>query len=437
MVSLRPVVVPVPVIPLPPPQPQPQQRLLLQCNTIVSIRNIIVSIILSILFMSVVVDVVPTAPVVVEGFTTTTTTTPSSSSSSLLSRRVIPSHHHHHLHHRTTGNHHYYSTRTWMRLDAGHMDDDHHRMMISETTSTPFSLQQQQLDTTTTLLLMVPPPTTLASSLPQQRRRTMTTTIVAAMAFVTTLWCGMAPVMAVDMVTTTTTTTTTLLAQSWYASLASTGFYQAFSLVFLSEIGDKTFFIAGLLAMKTNRLVSFLGSISALIVMTLLSVLIGQVFHIVPTFGGGGGILEGIPLDDIAAALAFAFFGVKILKEALEMEEGTSIMDEEFAEAEETVKDNEKKVVLNQNRIGQIVSIFGLVFAAEFGDRSFVSTIALSAAQNPISVAGGAICAHAIATGIAVAGGSVVAKYLSEKVIGIIGGTLFLVFAATTVMGIF
>ena len=324
-----------------------------------------------------------------------------------------------------------------MRLDAGHMDDDHHRMMISETTSTPFSLQQQQLDTTTTLLLMVPPPTTLASSpssLPRRRRRTMTATIVA---ITTTLFaCGMAPVMAVDMVT-TTTTTTTLLAQSWYASLASTGFYQAFSLVFLSEIGDKTFFIAGLLAMKTNRLVSFLGSISALIVMTLLSVLIGQVFHIVPTFGSGGGILEGIPLDDIAAALAFAFFGVKILKEALEMEEGTSIMDEEFAEAEETVKDNEKKVVFNQNRIGQIVSIFGLVFAAEFGDRSFVSTIALSAAQNPISVAGGAICAHAIATGIAVAGGSVVAKYLSEKVIGIIGGTLFLVFAATTVMGIF
>lgn len=230
------------------------------------------------------------------------------------------------------------------------------------------------------------------------------------------------------------TTTTTTLAQSWYSSLASTGFYQAFSLVFLSELGDKTFFIAGLLAMKTNRLVSFIGSISALIVMTLLSVLIGQIFHIVPTFGG---IANGIPLDDVAAAIAFCFFGVKILKEAIEMEDGTSLMDEEFAEAEETVKDNEKKVIFNQNRIGQIVSIFGLVFAAEFGDRSFLSTIALSAAQNPISVAGGAICAHAVATGIAVAGGSVVAKYLSEKVIGIIGGTLFLVFAATTVLGIF
>jgi len=218
---------------------------------------------------------------------------------------------------------------------------------------------------------------------------------------------------------------------AWWSNLSQTGFYQAFSLVFLSEIGDKTFFIAGILGMKTGRLISFLGSIGALAAMTVISVLIGQVFHAVPS-----GFGEGIPLDDIAAVIAFAFFGIKTLKEALDMPaEGGGVMDEELAEAEEVVEENSN--LATGPAFGQIASIFGLVFAAEFGDRSFLSTIALSAAQNPVSVAGGAIAAHAVATGVAVSGGSYIAKYISERVIGIIGGTLFLVFAVTTALGIF
>lgn len=214
------------------------------------------------------------------------------------------------------------------------------------------------------------------------------------------------------------------------ASIGETGFYQAFSLVFLSEIGDKTFFIAGLLAAKFSKFISFVGSMGALAVMTVISVLIGQIFHVVPA-----GIADGIPLDDVAAVLAFAFFGFKTLKEALDMEEGTSVMDEEFEEAEEEVEGSD--LAKKETSIARVLSIFALVFAAEFGDRSFLSTIALSAAQNPFSVGAGAIAAHAIATGIAVSGGAVVAKYLSERVIGIIGGTLFLAFAVTTAFGIF
>jgi putative Ca2+/H+ antiporter (TMEM165/GDT1 family) len=219
-------------------------------------------------------------------------------------------------------------------------------------------------------------------------------------------------------------------ANAWRSALAETGFYQAFSLVFVSEIGDKTFFIAGLLAMKTSRLISFVGSIAALSAMTVVSVVLGQVFHAVPS-----GFADGVPLDDIAAVAAFTFFGLKTLKEAFDMEEGESAMDEELADAEEAVSTS--RTITEVTRWGQIASIFGLVFAAEFGDRSFLSTIALSAAQNPISVGGGAIAAHAVATGIAVSGGAYVSKYISEKVIGIIGGTLFLIFAVTTALGIF
>ena len=125
-------------------------------------------------------------------------------------------------------------------------------------------------------------------------------------------------------------------ASSFMDKVYETGFYQAFSLVFVSEIGDKTFFIAGLLAMKAGRLVSFVGSVGALAVMTIISVLIGQIFHAVPP-----GISQGIPLDDIAAVLAFTFFGLKTLKDASEIEEGgESGMDEEYEEAVEAVDES-------------------------------------------------------------------------------------------------
>mmetsp|Transcript_31413 Transcript_31413/g.75942 ORF Transcript_31413/g.75942 Transcript_31413/m.75942 type:complete len:339 (+) Transcript_31413:133-1149(+) len=218
---------------------------------------------------------------------------------------------------------------------------------------------------------------------------------------------------------------------SWLESLTDSGFYQAFSLVFLSEIGDKTFFVAALLAAKLSRLISFVGSLGALAVMTVISVVIGQVFHAVPSE-----IANGIPLDDVAAVIAFTYFGIKILSEALDADdEGKSAMDEEFEDAEEAVEGSD--TITKATAGAQIASIFALVFAAEFGDRSFLATIALSAAQNPVSVAAGAVAAHAIATGIAVVGGAYISKYVSEKVIGYIGGTLFLIFAVTTAVGIF
>jgi putative Ca2+/H+ antiporter (TMEM165/GDT1 family) len=162
--------------------------------------------------------------------------------------------------------------------------------------------------------------------------------------------------------------------------------------------------------------------------MTFISVALGQIFNAVPS-----GLSNGLPLDDIAAAIAFAYFGFRTLTEALQLED--DVKGGELLDAEEALE--EVDAANAENFWNLVAQTFGLVFAAEFGDRSFLSTIALSAAQNPSSVAAGAIAAHAIATTGAVAGGVLISKYISEKVIGIIGGSLFLVFAVTTAFGFF
>eukprot|EP00268_Persea_americana_P023152 TRINITY_DN22834_c0_g1_i1.p2 TRINITY_DN22834_c0_g1~~TRINITY_DN22834_c0_g1_i1.p2 ORF type:complete len:111 (+),score=34.93 TRINITY_DN22834_c0_g1_i1:1782-2114(+) len=63
-----------------------------------------------------------------------------------------------------------------------------------------------------------------------------------------------------------------------------------------------------------------------------------------------------------------------------------------------------------------VISTFALVFVAEWGDKSFFSTIALAAASSPLGVVGGALAGHAVATLLAVVGGSLLGTFFSEKV---------------------
>ncbi|KAG2570941.1 GDT1-like protein 2, chloroplastic isoform X1 [Panicum virgatum] len=218
--------------------------------------------------------------------------------------------------------------------------------------------------------------------------------------------------------------------------LAKSGFTAAFTLIFVSEIGDKTFFIAALLAMQYQKALVLLGSTAALSLMTIVSVIIGRVFQSVPTQ-----FQTTLPIGEYAAVVLLAFFGFKSIKDALALPDSANGNIEgnsesgELAEAEELVKEKVSKKLTSPLEV--LWKSFSLVFLAEWGDRSMLATIALGAAQSPLGVASGAIAGHLIATVLAILGGGFLANYLSEKLVGLLGGVLFLLFAAATLFGVF
>ena len=210
------------------------------------------------------------------------------------------------------------------------------------------------------------------------------------------------------------------------AGIADSSFVQASSLIFVSEIGDKTFFIAALLAARASKLLTFAGCAGALALMTAISVVIGQVFHAVPT-----SITRGLPIDDYIAIASFLYFGVKSLVDAFAVEDDGAGIADEREEAEETLESIDVT-----GGWPLVVEACTLTIAAEIGDRSQLATIALSAAANPFGVFLGGTAGHCVATGMAVLGGSFISKYLSERAIGIVGGVLFIFFALTTAVAL-
>jgi len=102
-----------------------------------------------------------------------------------------------------------------------------------------------------------------------------------------------------------------LILQEYVASspLGKSGCLAAFALIFLSEIGDKTFFIAALLAMRVGKWLSFTGSVAALSLMTFVSVGIGVVFKNVPDQ-----FSSSIPIGQYLGIALLVYFGLKTLK---------------------------------------------------------------------------------------------------------------------------
>lgn len=110
---------------------------------------------------------------------------------------------------------------------------------------------------------------------------------------------------------------------------------------------------------------------------------LGQALHqldeVVPT--------AGLPLDDLLAVALLIWFGASTLRGAAGASEAAA---DERGEAQRVVAGMGGGAAT----LGMVASTFTLVFAAEWGDKSFLATIALAAASSPVGATRRGCCAH-------------------------------------------
>ncbi|XXG50359.1 hypothetical protein AAC387_Pa02g4389 [Persea americana] len=202
-------------------------------------------------------------------------------------------------------------------------------------------------------------------------------------------------------------------------------FFASLSMIIVSEIGDETFIIAALMAMRHPKSIVLSGALTALIVMTVLSTGLGR---IVPN-------LISRKHTNSAATVLYAFFGLRLLYIAWRSDSKAS-QKKEMEEVEEKLETGQGKTAYRRffSRFCTPIFLesFILTFLAEWGDRSQIATIALATHKNAVGVAVGATLGHTICTSIAVVGGSMLASKISQGTVATIGGLLFLCFSLSS-----
>ncbi|KAL2482238.1 GDT1-like protein 3 [Forsythia ovata] len=202
-------------------------------------------------------------------------------------------------------------------------------------------------------------------------------------------------------------------------------FFASLSMILVSEIGDETFIIAALMAMRHPKSIVLSGALSALFVMTVLSTGLGR---IVPN-------LISRKHTNSAATVLYAFFGLRLLYIAWRSDPKAS-QKKEMEEVEEKLESGQGKTAFRRffSRFCTPIYLesFILTFLAEWGDRSQIATIALATHKNAIGVAVGAIIGHTICTSLAVIGGSMLASKISQRTVATVGGLLFLGFSLSS-----
>ncbi|KAI3453002.1 hypothetical protein Pfo_009665 [Paulownia fortunei] len=211
------------------------------------------------------------------------------------------------------------------------------------------------------------------------------------------------------------------------------GFTKSLAMTVLSEIGDKTFFAAAILAMRHPRRLVLSGCLGALIVMTILSAVVGWAApNLIPR-----------QWTHHITTLLFLGFGLWSLWDAFNEGEAEELAEVEKelnadkkingGETRENTKDaddlkKQSRPFLTQFFSPILLKAFSITFFGEWGDKSQIATIGLAADENPLGVVLGGILGQALCTTAAVLGGKSLATQISEKIVALSGGVLFIVF---------
>eukprot|EP00415_Alexandrium_ostenfeldii_P000866 UN0866 len=198
----------------------------------------------------------------------------------------------------------------------------------------------------------------------------------------------------------------------------------SFFMILATEMGDETFIIAAVMAMRHPKMTVLGGALSALYIMTVLSAVLGVVLP---------NLISQQTVHNCATIL-YTFFGLRLMY--VGARGGGEDKDEEFDEVENTLKEAASKEqrgfarrLFSKLCTPIFLEALMLTFLAEWGDRSQIATITLAAHQNPLGVIVGACMGHTICTSLAVFGGEWLGKRISQRLVAFIGGFLFLLFA--------
>lgn len=212
------------------------------------------------------------------------------------------------------------------------------------------------------------------------------------------------------------------------ASLLDHSVMQSMVLIVLSELGDKTFFMTAMLAAKHGNAIASISSALALCSITVISVVFGQLIKALSSHPALSSMpvlhlpLPALPFTwtDYLVIGTFGWIGLSMLWE---------VCTAAPAHAPVAVSDDQLPSLPTASRIALLLKCVSMIFLAELGDRSFFSIFTMSVRQDVMNIFLGTVLGQIICVGLAVVFGEIIRRYMSEAMVSVLGGSIFLLYA--------